>query len=71
MDCLALMCGESGKKTAMWMSSRGFLKGLPFSILSALPDFLEEKLKLRVDVVSDRAIRQELREQILKEVVMV
>jgi predicted nucleotidyltransferase len=36
-----------------------------------LANFLEEKLNLRVDVVSDRAIRHELKEQILKEVVRV
>ncbi|MHA1353292.1 MAG: nucleotidyltransferase family protein [Candidatus Heimdallarchaeaceae archaeon] len=35
-----------------------------------LADFLEEKLQLKVDVVSERAVRPELRDQILKEVIM-
>ncbi len=39
--------------------------------LVGLADFLEEKLKLKVDVVSERAIREELKDQILKEVVPV
>ncbi len=48
-----------------------FLEGATLFDFVGLADFLEEKLNLRVDVVSDRAIRQELREQILKEVVRV
>jgi predicted nucleotidyltransferase len=48
-----------------------FLEGASLFDFVGLADFLEEKLNLRVDVVSDRAIRQELREQILKEVVRV
>ena len=48
-----------------------FLEGATLFDFVGLADFLEERLNLRVDVVSDRAIRQELREQILKEVVMV
>jgi hypothetical protein len=39
--------------------------------LVGLADFLEEKLNVKVDIVSERAIRQEIKEQILKEVVMV
>jgi predicted nucleotidyltransferase len=48
-----------------------FLEGASLFDFVGLADFLEEKLNLRVDVVSDRAIREELREQILKEVVRV
>ena len=48
-----------------------FLEGATLFDFVGLADFLEERLNLRVDVVSDRAIRQELREQILKEVVRV
>ncbi len=36
-----------------------------------LADFLEEKLKVKVDLVSERAIRPELKGQILKEVIKV
>ena len=39
--------------------------------LVGLADFLEKELKLKVDVISERAIREELKEQILKEVVPV
>ncbi|UJG43986.1 MAG: nucleotidyltransferase family protein [Candidatus Heimdallarchaeum endolithica] len=35
-----------------------------------LADFLEEKLQLKVDVVSERAVRPELKDQILKKVIM-
>ena len=48
-----------------------FLEGATLFDFVGLADFLEEKLNLRVDVVSDRAIRRELRDQILKEVVTV
>ena len=34
-------------------------------------DFLEEELGMKVDIVSERAVRQELQEQILNEAVMV
>jgi len=48
-----------------------FLEGATLFDFVGLADFLEEKINLRVDLVSDRAIRQELREQILKEVMMI
>jgi predicted nucleotidyltransferase len=48
-----------------------FLEGATLFDFVGLADFLEEKLNLRVDLVSDRAIRQELREQILKEVMVI
>jgi len=48
-----------------------FLRGATLFDFVGLADFLEEKLNLRVDLVSDRAIRQELKDQILKEVVRV
>ena len=35
-----------------------------------LADFLEKKLQLKVDILSERAIRPELKDQILKEVIM-
>ena len=64
------MRGERKENTDVDVLAR-FLEGATLFDFVGLADFLEEKLKLRVDVVSDRAIRQELREQILKEVVMV
>jgi hypothetical protein len=48
-----------------------FREGASLFDLVGLADFLEEKLKTRVDVVSERAVRPELKEQILKEVVKV
>jgi hypothetical protein len=39
--------------------------------LVGLAEFLEEKLGIRADVVSERSLRPELKEQILKEVVAV
>ena len=37
--------------------------------LIALADFLEQKLNVKVDLVSEKALRPELREHILQEVV--
>ena len=48
-----------------------FLGGATLFDLVGLADFLEEKLDVKVDIVSERAIRQEIKEQILKEVIMV
>lgn len=48
-----------------------FLEGASLFDLVGLADFLEENLGLRVDVVSERAIRPELRERILSEVVRI
>jgi len=48
-----------------------FIEGATLFDFVGLADFLEEKLNLRVDVVSERAIRDELKDQILKEVVPV
>ena len=48
-----------------------FLDGATLFDFVGLADFLEEKLSLEVDIVSERALRPELREQILKDVVSV
>jgi hypothetical protein len=48
-----------------------FLEGATLFDLVGLGDFLEEKLKLKVDIVSERAVREELRERILGEVVTI
>lgn len=48
-----------------------FLEGATLFDFVGLGDFLEDKLKMKVDIVSERAIREELREQILREVVTV
>ncbi|WXG42978.1 MAG: nucleotidyltransferase family protein [Promethearchaeati archaeon SRVP18_Atabeyarchaeia-1] len=48
-----------------------FLEGATLFDFVGLGDFLEDKLNVKVDVVSERAIRVELRDQILKEVVTV
>lgn len=36
-----------------------------------LAEFLEEKLNVKVDIVSERAIREELKEKILKEAITI
>ena len=46
-----------------------FLDGATLFDLVGLGEFIEEKLKVKADIVSERAIRPELREQILKEVI--
>jgi predicted nucleotidyltransferase len=46
-----------------------FLEGASLFDLVALGDFLEDRLGIRVDIVSERALRPELRERILNEVV--
>jgi len=48
-----------------------FLEGATLFDLVGLGDFLEEKLRVMVDIVSERALRQEIKEQILEEVVTV
>jgi len=48
-----------------------FMEGATIFDLIGLAEFLEEKLGIKADVVSERALRPELKEQILKEVVAV
>jgi predicted nucleotidyltransferase len=48
-----------------------FLEGATLFDLVGLGDFLEERLKVKVDIVSERAVREELRERILGEVVTI
>lgn len=48
-----------------------FMEGATIFDLVGLAEFLEEKLGIKADVVSERALRPELKEQILKEVVAV
>jgi len=48
-----------------------FLENATLFDLVALGDFLEEKLGVKVDIVSERAVRKELKEQILSEVVAI
>jgi len=48
-----------------------FHEGATLFDFVGLGDFLEEKLSLRVDVVSERAIKPEVKERILKEVVAI
>ncbi len=48
-----------------------FMEGATIFDLVGLAELLEEKLGIRADVVSERALRPELKEQILKEVVTV
>ena len=48
-----------------------FLEGATLFDFVGLANFLEEELGIKVDIVSERAIRPELKKQILSEVVAV
>jgi len=48
-----------------------FLEGASLFDLVGLAEFLEENLGIKVDIVSERAIRSELQERILSEVVRI
>jgi predicted nucleotidyltransferase len=48
-----------------------FNEGASLFDFVGLADFLEEKLNLKVDIVSERAIREELKDQIFNEVVKI
>jgi hypothetical protein len=48
-----------------------FEEGADLFHLSGLAEFLEQQLQRKVDLVSRRGLRQELRERILREVAMV
>jgi len=48
-----------------------FKEGATIFDLAGLVNFLEEKLGTKVDIVSERAIRHKLKEEILKEVVAI
>lgn len=62
--------GEERGKSDLDLLVR-FLQGANFFDFVGLSDFLEEKLGLKVDIVSERAVRKELKESILKEVLAV
>jgi len=48
-----------------------FMDGATMFDLVSLGDFLEEKLGVKIDIVSERALRKELEKSILQEVVLV
>jgi len=62
--------GEQKKESDVDIIVR-FKEGATLFDLVGLADFIEEKLGIKADVVSERAIRPELKERILKEVVAV
>ncbi len=62
--------GEQKKESDVDIVVR-FREGASLFDLVGLADFLEEKLGIKVDVVSERAIRPELKEHILKDLVAV
>jgi hypothetical protein len=62
--------GEQRKSSDVDILVRFFERATLFDLVG-LANFLEEKLNMKVDIVSEKAIRPELREQILKQVVMV
>ncbi|MGC8926402.1 MAG: nucleotidyltransferase family protein [Myxococcota bacterium] len=48
-----------------------FKEGATLFDLVGLGDFLEEKLSIKIDIVSENAVRPEVKEHILKEVVTI
>ncbi len=48
-----------------------FSEGATLFDFVGLADFLEDKLNIKVDIVSERAVREELKDQILKEVIAI
>jgi len=62
--------GEQKEKSDVDVLVR-FKEGATLFDLAGLACFLEEILGIKVDVVSERAIRPELKERILKEVVAI
>lgn len=62
--------GEQNKYSDVDILVR-FYEGATLFDLVGLSDLLEDKLKIKVDVVSERALRPELKDEILKEVVIV
>lgn len=62
--------GEQKKESDVDIVVR-FREGASLFDLVGLADFLEEKLGIKVDVVSERAIRPELKDHILKDLVAV
>ncbi len=62
--------GEQKKESDVDIIAR-FREGASLFDLVGLADFLEEKLGIKVDVVSERAIRPELKDNILKDLVAV
>jgi len=48
-----------------------FLPGATLLDLSGLGNFLEQKLNIKVDVVSDRAIREEIKPYINKDLIVI
>lgn len=62
--------GEQNAKSDIDILVR-FKKGATLFDYVGLANFLEEKLSIKVDVVSERAIRPELQKVILKELVTI
>ncbi len=62
--------GEQGGDSDVDILVR-FLEGATLFDFAGLADFLEEELKLKTDIVSERSVRQELKGQIFSEVVAV
>ncbi|HHO57352.1 MAG TPA: nucleotidyltransferase [Thermoplasmatales archaeon] len=62
--------GEEGKESDIDILVE-FKEGATLFDLSGLGDFLEEKLGRKVDIVSTRSIRKEIKENIMKDLVAV
>ncbi|MGC8718478.1 MAG: nucleotidyltransferase family protein [Thermodesulforhabdaceae bacterium] len=62
--------GEENKESDIDILVR-FKEGATLFDFEGLANFLEEQLSMKVDVVSERALRPELENEILKEVVTI
>jgi predicted nucleotidyltransferase len=62
--------GEQNKESDIDILVR-FKEGATLFDFAGLANFLEEQLSMKVDVVSERALRPELENEILKEVVTI
>lgn len=62
--------GEQSEKSDIDILVR-FKEGATLFDFVGLADFLEEDLNIKVDIVSERALRPELKETVLKDIVSV
>ena len=60
--------GEENEESDVDLLVR-FLPGASLFDLVALADYLEEKLGMKVDIVSERVLREELRERVMRDLV--
>ena len=70
-ESLVHMQGGEQKKESDLDIIVKFYKGATLFDLVGLADYLEEKLKVKVDIVPDDTIREEIKKEVLKETVFI